>query len=197
MSIEGLLVDFGTPVFVSESTSADNSLNLDSFEEGYNAGWADAVKANKDEQAEHQAQLAECLRDFAFSRTEVQQHTLRELRPLIEGVLTAILPETLRPALAPLVIEALEDIAADSLSTELTLAVPEGLSGTVSHLLEMTEWPDLVVIEEGALGDSRAEIRCGDTTKAVDLGAVQTQITQLVSDFFNDPQLAAATGTEG
>ena len=197
MSIEALLVDFGTPVFVPDDAAPDTSLNLDSFEEGYNAGWADAVKANKDEQSEHQAQLAEALRDFAFSRTEVQQSTLRELRPLIEGVLTAILPEALRPALAPMIIEALEGIAADNLSTDVTLAVPTGLSATVGHLLEMTEWPDLTVVEEETLGDSRAEIRCGDTTKAVDIGAVQTQIAQLVSEFFEAPQMTAATGAEG
>ncbi len=197
MSIESLLMDFGTPTGAVNDTAPEATMNLDSFEEGYNAGWADAVKANKDEQSEQQAQLAESVKDFAFSRTEVQQHTLRELRPLIEGVLTAILPAALRPALAPMIVEALEEIAADSLSDEIVLAVPEGLSGAVSGLIDLTDWPDLTVSEDDLLGDGRAEIRCGDTTKAVDLGAVQTQITQLVSEFFNDPQLTAATGTEG
>lgn len=197
MSIEFLLMDFGTPTGAVNDTAPEATMNLDSFEEGYNAGWADAVKANKDEQSEQQAQLAESVKDFAFSRTEVQQHTLRELRPLIEGVLTAILPAALRPALAPMIVEALEEIAADSLSDEIVLAVPEGLSGAVSGLIDLTDWPDLTVSEDDRLGDGRAEIRCGDTTKAVDLGAVQTQITQLVSEFFNDPQLTAATGTEG
>ncbi|NVO25981.1 hypothetical protein HJ526_00985 [Donghicola sp. C2-DW-16] len=197
MSIESLLMDFGPSPVIEEIPEQATGLNLDSFEEGYNAGWADAVKANKDEQADHRAKVAESLKDFAFSRTEMQQQILRELRPLIEGVLTAILPNALRPALAPMVVETLEAMASDTLSNAIKLAVPEGMASDVDHLLDRDNWPDLTVIEDPSLGTGRAEIRFGDTTKIIDLDAVQDQISRLVSDFFNAPQTIGATGTEG
>lgn len=197
MSIEALLVDFGPAPQVQEFTADAPGLNLDSFEEGYNAGWTDATKASKDERAQVEAQIAESLKDFMFSRTEMQQQTLKELRPLIEGVLTALLPEALRPALAPMMIETLEQIASDTLSGSIVLAVPEGLSEMIEPMLDPAQWPDLSIIEDTTLSDARAEIRCGDTTRAIDLGEVQAQITHLVSEFFSGPQMTAATGTEG
>lgn len=197
MSIEALLMDFGPSPLPTEETDQVPGLNLDSFEEGYNAGWADAVKANKVEQADQRAKIAESLKDFAFTRAEMQQQTLKELRPLIEGVLTAILPNALRPALAPMIVETLSDMAPDSLSNSIKLAVPQGLAMDVEHLLDLSNWPDLTIAEDPSLSEGRAEIRFGDTTKVIDLDAVQDQIGRLVSEFFNAPQALGATGTEG
>lgn len=198
MSIEALLTDFGqsTPA-AAPPVEVDSTAHLDSFEEGYNAGWADATKAQTDEKSRLQSELTESLKDFSFSRAEVQQHVLGELRPLIEGILSATLPEALRPALAPMIVETLKTASEDALGDQLELVVPIGSQEAVMALLDPQEWPDLMVTEDAAQPEGSAAIRCGAATTTVDLNAVQARIQTIVSEFFNGPEQLAGTGTGG
>lgn len=159
-------------------------LRLAAFEQGYTAGWDDAVAAQDTEQARLRADLGRNLQDLSFTYHEARGHVLRALEPLLHDMVGKVLPEIGRAALARIVLETLLPLAEEMASAPITVIASAATRPQVEPLLAGPGIPPLRFVEEPSLGDGQVYLRLGETEARVDLDGVIAAIGAAVSAFF-------------
>lgn len=156
-----------------------------SFEQGYTAGWEDAVAAQQGDQSRIRADLARNLQSLAFTFQDARSHVLQSVRPLILEMVERLLPEVAREALAPTVVEVLTPMAEELADAPLTLVLNPAVRGEVEDLVARATGLPMVIEEEPSLPEGQVYIRFGPTETKVDLSQVTADIAAAVRAFFN------------
>ena len=165
--------------------SALEDAKITSFEQGYTAGWDDAVAAQETDQLRIRSDLARNLQSLAFSFQEARAHVLQAIRPLILEMTNRLLPEMAREALAPMVLETLMPMADEMADTPLTLILNPNVRAQVQSLLDQATGLPMVIEEEPSLSEGQVYIRFGTSETKVDLAQATADITQAVRAFFS------------
>ena len=165
--------------------SALEDAKITSFEQGYTAGWDDAVAAQETDQLRIRSDLARNLQSLAFSFQEARAHVLQAIRPLILEMTNRLLPEMAREALAPTVLETLMPMADEMADTPLTLILNPNVRAQVQSLLDQATGLPMVIEEEPSLSEGQVYIRFGTSETKVDLAQATADITQAVRAFFS------------
>jgi flagellar biosynthesis/type III secretory pathway protein FliH len=155
-----------------------------SFEQGYSAGWDDAVAAQQGDQTRIRADLARNLQSLAFTFQDARSHVLQAIRPLMLEMVNRILPEVAREALAPTVLDALTPLAEEMADAPLTLVLNPGVRGQVEDLVTQATGLPMVIEEEPSLPEGQVYIRFGRTETKVDLSQTTADIAIAVRAFF-------------
>jgi flagellar biosynthesis/type III secretory pathway protein FliH len=167
-----------------EATAVEEA-KVASFEQGYSAGWDDAVAAQQGDQTRIRADLAQNLHSLAFTFQDARSHVLQAIRPLILEMVDRLLPEIAREALAPTVLEALTPLADDLADAPLTLVLNPAVRGQIEDLVAQATGLPMVIEEEPSLPEGQVYIRFGPTETKVDLSQVTADIAIAVRAFFN------------
>lgn len=167
-----------------EATAVEEA-KVASFEQGYSAGWDDAVAAQQGDQTRIRADLARNLQSLAFTFQDARGHVLQAIRPLILEMVDRLLPEVAREALAPTVLEALTPMADELADAPLTLVLNPAVRGQVEDLIAQATGLPMVIDEEPSLPEGQVYIRFGPTETKVDLSQVTADIAIAVRAFFN------------
>lgn len=165
--------------------SALDEAKVASFEQGYAAGWEDAVSAQSGDQSRIRADLARNLQSLSFTFQDARSHVLQAIRPLLLEMTSRLLPEVAREALAPTVLEALMPIADEMTDAPVTLVLNPAVRDRVESLLSQATGLPLLVEEEPSLAEGQVYLRLGATETKVDLGQVTADISAAVRAFFN------------
>ncbi|SPH23428.1 hypothetical protein DEA8626_02491 [Defluviimonas aquaemixtae] len=157
---------------------------LAAYEQGYTAGWDDAVAAQDQEVAKLRADLGRNLQDLSFTYHEAHSHVLRTLEPLLKDMVSKVLPAIAHESLAPVVLEHLRPMAKDLAGRPVALVA----NPANRELLERTVIADakfpVAFREEPSLGDGQVYLRLGDEESRIDLDGVIKAIADAVSGFF-------------
>lgn len=156
-----------------------------SFEQGYSAGWDDAVAAQQGDQTRIRADLARNLQSLSFTFQDARSHVLQAVKPLILEMINRLLPEVAREALAPTVLEAVMPIAEDLADAPLTLVLNPAVRAQVEDLVTQATGLPMMIEEEPTMPDGQVYIRFGTSETKVDLAQVTTDIAIAVRAFFN------------
>lgn len=167
-----------------EATAVEEA-KVASFEQGYTAGWDDAVAAQQGDQNRIRADLARNLQSLSFTFQDARSHVLQSIKPLILEMVNRLLPEVAREALAPTVLEAVMPMADDLADAPLTLVLNPSVRGQIEDLLTQATGLPMVIEEEPTMPDGQVYIRFGTVESKVDLGQVTTDIAIAVRAFFN------------
>lgn len=167
-----------------EATAVEEA-KVASFEQGYSAGWDDAVAAQQGDQGRIRADLARNLQSLAFTFQDARSHVLQSIRPLILEMVNRLLPEVARETLAPTVLEAVMPMAEELADAPLTLVLNPAVRGQIEALLTQATGLPMVIEEEPTMPDGQVYIRFGTSETKVDLGQVTTNIAIAVRAFFN------------
>lgn len=171
-------------VLVTDRSHFDE-VKLASFEEGYSAGWEDAVAARNEEEARLQADLARHLQALSFTYHEAREHVLKALEPLLSEMTGRLLPAVARAALGPLVAETLRPLAAEAAAAPLTLVTGPASRPVVEAVLAAEGGLPVTVVEESSLGEGQVYLRFGASETRIDLDRAVSQIAGAVRDFFS------------
>lgn len=172
MTITHLLEDFsgsGTnePVrFVTEDILQDRCRN--SFDQGYVAGWEDAVAAREKDVARLSDALSANLEDMTFTYFDALAQMNQNLRALFETLVNAVLPKTMADSFGAHIVEQLHSIADSRLEQPLSIRVALGQKAAVLPLIKHEFSAPLEVSEDSTLGLDQAYIRVGETERALD-----------------------------
>jgi flagellar assembly protein FliH len=158
---------------------------LASYDQGYSAGWEDAVAAQSDEQGRMRADLARHLQALGFSYQEARMHVLKAIEPLLIEIVGRLLPDLARETLAPVVLEALMPMAEKMADTPITLVMNPAARPAIEMLLERATGLPLVLQEEPTLGEGQVYLRLGSAETQVDLDRAVADITAAVRGFFD------------
>ncbi|MDP3193983.1 flagellar biosynthesis protein [Tabrizicola sp.] len=156
-----------------------------SFEQGYSAGWDDAVAAQQGDQGRIRADLARNLQSLSFTFQDARSHVLHSIKPLILEMVNRLLPEVARESLAPTVLEAVMPMAEELADAPMILVLNPAVRGQIEDLLSQATGLPMVVEEEPTMPDGQVYIRFGASETKVDLGQVTTDIAIAVRAFFN------------
>lgn len=156
---------------------------LAAYEQGYGAGWEDAVAAQTDDQSRIRADLARSLQALGFTYQEAREHVLRALGPLLQEVVGRLLPQTARQALAPVIAETLMPLAEQLADAPVTVVLNPAARPAVESLLTRAALP-FAIADEPTLGEGQAYLRMGSSETHVDLDHATAQIVAAVRGFF-------------
>jgi flagellar biosynthesis/type III secretory pathway protein FliH len=167
-----------------EATAVEEA-KVASFEQGYSAGWDDAVAAQQGDQSRIRADLARNLQTLSFTFQDARSHVLQSIRPLILEMVNRLLPEVAREALAPTVLDAVMPLADELSDAPLTLVLNPAVRVQVEDLLGQATGLPMVIEEEPTMPDGQVYIRFGGSETKVDLAQVTADIGIAVRAFFN------------
>lgn len=156
-----------------------------SFEQGYSAGWDDAVAAQQGDQDKIRADLARNLQSLSFTFQDARSHVLQSIRPLILEMVNRLLPEVAREALAPTVLDAVMPMAEGLADAPVTLVLNPANRSQVEDLVAQATGLPMVIDEEPSMPDGQVYIRFGTAETKVDLAQVTADIGLAVRSFFN------------
>ncbi|MGB3313193.1 MAG: flagellar biosynthesis protein [Albidovulum sp.] len=157
---------------------------LAAYEQGYTAGWDDAVAAQDGEVSRLRAELGRNLEDMSFTYHEAHSHVLRTLEPLLNDMVSKILPAIAREALAPLVLEHLQPVAKDLADQPVSLVANPANRELLERLVVADAPFPLIFEEEASLGDGQVYLKFGADETRIDLDGVIEAISGAVSGFF-------------
>ena len=180
MSIAHLLEDFNAPAAgVAVHLLDEDALEeqrLAAFEQGYGAGWEDAVQAQEQTGTQLSSDLSATLSDLSFTYQEALTRMTLSLEPMFQSLVQTILPETIEHGFAKRLTEQLCDMAREQVDQPLQLTVPAGTSDQVEAMLPQDISPRPQVIEDVSLQPGQARLQVGIAQREVDCAALLSSI---------------------
>lgn len=179
-----LLEDFGSaaPRAVPKAASPDRT---DRFDDGYNAGWDDAMAQVAQDQTRIAEQLADRLAVLAPEGDALRRKLMADLEPALRDVFDKVLPHAVdRSFLGTVLMEITQTMAAAN--EDLTVFVsPEDVAPMLRLLDRAALSSDQVqVTAEPALAMSQALLRWTGQERRIDLGGVLTEMDDAIDTFF-------------
>lgn len=165
--------------------SAMEEAKINSYEQGYSAGWEDASAAQQGDQSRIRADLARNLQSLAFTFQDARSHVLQAVRPLLLEMTTRLLPTLSREAIGQTVVEALMPIAEDLADAPVTLVLNPAVRDRIEGIVAEATGLPVVIEEEPSLGEGQVYIRFGTQERKVDLDRVAADISAAVRGFFS------------
>lgn len=199
MTLRSVLEDFGStqirPLHPGGIATADlEAEKLEAYEQGYRAGWDDAIKAQADDKTRIASDFAQNLQDLSFTYHEAYSRVLNAMSPLLQDMVNTLLPEMARQTLAPHLIEQLETLAGDIGSLKVIIAVAPGNLEAVQPLTTRDFGFPLELTADDTLGEGQADLRFGETEREIDLSDVIQSIGKSVEAFAYDNERKVANG---
>lgn len=191
MSITHMLEDFSNRDDSRNISISDLTLEeqrLEAFENGYKAGWEDAIKAGKDNATRIASDFAGNLQDISFTLQEAQSGLLTALRPLLTSMMNSILPELARQSLGARVLETLDGLAREALDGPLEIVTSPQNIEALQALIDARGVEDVQLTAEPSLGEGQVHVRAPGREQEIDLDAVLAQIDAATTGFFEDKQ---------
>ncbi len=167
---------------------------LEAFENGYRAGWDDAIKAQSDDSSRISSAFGQHLQDLSFTYHEAYSQVMNAMTPLLDEMVAALLPQMARETLGHHIVEQLQSMAQEIGALEVVVAVAPSNSGSVAPLLEGEFSFPIQLVEDDTLADEQADIRLGQTEKQIDLGDLIASVSEAVDGFSHDNRRKLANG---
>ncbi|APX13297.1 hypothetical protein [Tateyamaria omphalii] len=157
---------------------------LEAFENGYQAGWEDAVAAQSETQSFVSSGLASSLQDASFEYHELRAGMTATVETIIKSVTDIILPRVAHSSLGAHVREKAQDMVRASLDKRVEIAVaPENEAAVRSVLNDDIPEPFLLV-SDNLLAPSQVVLRTEQTEAELDLDRTVAEISAAVTSFF-------------
>lgn len=190
------LDDFGHPSAAPAAAAVlSEDARLAAYEDGYKAGWDDAVAAEEESQARIATDFARNLRDLGFTYAEARAHVLDGITPLLCLMAEKILPETARDCFAENILDLVRAEAGKSADQPIQIVINPSQRAALDSLLEQAApaFP-LVVTEEDSLGPGQAHIRSGAGETTLDIDEAEARIREAVAAALTPKQEAKDHG---
>lgn len=188
MNASVLYKDFGSDLLEHGSTSTVSSDELEdeklqAFENGYQAGWDDAIKAQTNLDLSISSALATNLQEASFQYHEMRGQMTRRVREIVQGIIDAVLPDMAQQSLGGHIVQLIEGHTRTSLEQQVRLRVPVNAVQHIERLLPETPI-EYELVGDPSLSPDQAFLDLGDSHHAIDLGRVIKDVQTAVSDYF-------------
>ncbi|MCF6433066.1 ABC transporter ATP-binding protein [Leisingera sp. M527] len=188
MTIAHLLEDFAMntsaePALPAVSEELIEEQRLASFENGYSAGWDDAVTAKDQESSRISTELANSLEDLSFTYHEAQSQLLDSLDPMFKVLTSAVLPDAMAASFGHHIVDQLADMAKGQTDQPMQIVVAPGEAAPVRSLLPDNFSVPVTVQEDSVLSPGQAYLRIGSTECEINCDALLESIQDSIEAF--------------
>lgn len=154
------------------------------FEEGYQAGWDDAVRAQAEDQARIGAEFARNLQEMSFTFHEARAHVIQSMEPLLDQLVSTMFPALVAQSLALTIHEEMQPLIAESADAPIELMVgPGGRHALEAHVNEIGN-AAIRLIEEPSLAEGQAYLKIGRTERRIDLSGALDKIRAAIGALY-------------
>lgn len=181
-------VDDGTPLGAEEVEDQ----KLQAFENGYQAGWDDAIKAQTDTGTQISAGLAASLQDASFEYHEVRSTLNTAVQEIMSGVMKTLLPKLAQASLGAHICEQVMAMTHSGLERTIEIAVaPDAEAVVKSRLSEGIEGPFEIVVDRH-LAPTQVLLRLGSDEREINLEHMLNEISTTITNYFEtqNPEIA-------
>ena len=188
MGISHLLEDFGAgrvQDMADLGEGALEDLRLDAYEDGYKAGWDDAVTAQEGDTRRISSDFAGNLANLSFTYEEALQGMLRDLRPLLEEMVSKVLPPLAQDSLGPRISELLLAAAQDGAKPPIEIVAAPEHAEMLERLCEETGTLRVSLKSEPTLGPGQVHLSFGTREHELNLDRLLSDISDAVATFFD------------
>lgn len=155
-----------------------------SFDDGYKCGWQDGADAKEDRDAELRESLSAALQELNFTYFEARQHVMMSVRPVLQAMVDAVLPQLLTESLGGRVVELLAELA-EKVEPEITVVCAPQVEPMLRQLVaDAIKFPVRIDTEE-TLTPTQAILHLNDGQTHINLDETLSAIRTSVEDFFN------------
>ncbi|MBV1927597.1 MAG: ABC transporter ATP-binding protein [Rhodobacteraceae bacterium] len=188
MPIAHILEDFSLQTASQESSKlmsdvAIEDQRLASFEQGFTAGWDDAIDAQSSDQTRMTGKLAQNLEDVSFTYHEALSQMLSSIEPVFQAITESIMPELLQETLVPLIVEKLSAMARLQAEQPVELVVPAGVGVALRPILTQEFSVPVLLREDPKLPEGQIQLRVGVSEQEVDSMELLEEIRTAVEAF--------------
>lgn len=190
MAIAHLLEDFSVidrPEQPVQEMSADEveDIRLASFEQGYAAGWDDALRVQAEDKSRAVSLLAQHLEDFSFTYQEAMSQMTRAVEPVFRTLVEKVLPEAMMQGIGAQIVEQSLALARGQVDQPVSLVVPVGTAAALKPILKK-ELPMEVTLRESAeIAPGQVQLRIGDSEREIDSERLLASLSESVEAFYH------------
>ncbi|WP_284163926.1 flagellar biosynthesis protein [Frigidibacter sp. SD6-1] len=159
-------------------------MKLLSYEQGYQAGWDDALGAQNDDITRLRTELGRNLTEMALSYRDARRHILASLEPLLDEMVAKVLPAIAHQALGPMILEELGPVVDRLAATPVTIRTAPANQSMVEELLAQKVDVPVQVVAEPTLGPGQAFLKTAAGEVQIDLDGVVGAIGAAVKAYF-------------
>lgn len=166
-------------------TAAGEEVRLAAYETGYKAGWDDAVEAETTAQGRIRADLARNLQEMSFTYHEARTAVLKQIEPLMQGIVSRVLPELARDTLGQTVADRLRPLARNAAEAPVRMLCNPAERDTLLEALGDQQLLPLQVEADPLLAEGQVHLKFGDAEEMIDLDSAIRSISNAVAAFFH------------
>ena len=169
----------GSPA--SALTEADR---MAAYEQGYQAGWDDAARAEAEDQSRIGTEFARNLQELSFTFHEARAHVIQTMEPLLTEIVGTLLPALIAESLGDTVLQELQPLIEACADTPIDLAVAPESRPALERRLPEPALATVRITEEPSLAAGQVYLRMGRTERKIDLSGAQDRIVQAIRALF-------------
>lgn len=155
---------------------AAETLRADAYEQGYGAGWNDALQQMRDEDALRESAALEALQAISFTYNEAHGALETSFLSLTRSLLEMVVPEVLRLSLSELVLENLHHAAARETRLPLRLYCAPQARAALERVTSAVPGLEIQLLDEPSYSEAQVSLRVEDQQRNIDLDAVLAQL---------------------
>lgn len=188
MSRAPLFEDFGTAEPPTPRGARDDDAfedeKLQAFENGYQAGWEDAIKAQAQSTQHVSSALAANLQDASFKYHEMRSTMNKAVKDILQQVIQTTLPKAAQASLGARICEVVAAQTRKTLDAKIVVAVAPANVEAVRIALDDTLTEPFDVDGDATLAPDQATIRIGLDETEIDMARVLDEIDSAVAAYF-------------
>ena len=167
---------------------------LEAFEQGYKAGWDDAITQTADERTHISADLAGNLKDLSFTFQEARTHVLKAIEPLLRDMVSKVLPGAAAAGLPDLIATRVAEVAQSASEAPVRISLSPDDRERVTGVLPEVGGMPVELCDDPLLAPGQVAIRMGETEESIDLDGVIADVARLIDDFYTLNERREANG---
>jgi flagellar assembly protein FliH len=161
-------------------TEADR---IAAYEQGYQAGWDDAVRAQAEDQTRIGADFARALQELSFTFHEARVHVIHAMDPFLNQLVETVLPGLVGDNLGQIILDELKPMVEDSADAPVDLVIsPANRPALEAQFDGQTSLP-IRLIDEPSLAEGQVYLRVGHSERQIDLSGALERIRTAVRSF--------------
>lgn len=199
MTLVTLLEDFGTaksqPATSPPSAPVqDDATRLAVFEDGFKAGWDDAMSAQNEDAHRISSQFAQNLQDLSFTYHEAVAHVTKSLRPVLTQTVGILLPKIAFQSIGSQIIEQIDTLIQSSAQPNVKILTSAEDHDAISSLLDRDVGFPVTCEVNLDLTSGQAEMVFDDGEVSIDCQEALDQITALFDGFVFENERSLVNG---
>lgn len=185
MNQVSFLEDFTAPHVTDATARAADAISTSrGYDEGYAAGWNDALVAEAKAEEKSLRDMAVALQETGFTYFEARQHVLKSLQPLLKAISAVILPKLAQASLGPQIVETLEALA-KSIEAPIEILCPPSAEASVREICEAHIKFPVTISTETSLAEQQVLFRYADGSSDLDMSRCVAEIQTAISEFYS------------